>query len=223
MDRVTLVKKAKAKQELQRRQQMKLWSADPWQWIKDCCYTMDEADEGKTKHFPDKEYLAYICEVWQKQNILAIPKTRRMMLSWIMLALHLWAALFHDQLAIFIQSKKEKDSAFLMSDERLMFIYDHLPQGYSWPKIIKKNGGPDGVGYSYIKFNNGTYIMAVGQGADQMRGYTASYVMLDEMAFWEQAEASWASLKQTIQGKGKVVLISSAGPGFFQRLVEGEI
>jgi phage FluMu gp28-like protein len=199
------------------------WSQDPWKWVKDCCYTMDEADEGKTKKFPDKEYLAYICTVWMQQNILAIPKTRRMMLSWIMLALHLWAALFHPQLAVFIQSKKEKDSAFLMSDERLMFIYNHLPIEYNWPKIIKKNGGPDGVGYSYIKFSNSTYIMAVGQGADQMRGYTASYVMLDEMAFWEQAEASWGSLKPTIQGGGKVALISSAGPGFFQRICEGEI
>jgi phage FluMu gp28-like protein len=140
-----------------------------------------------------------------------------------MLALHLWAALFHKQLAIFIQSKKEKDSAFLMSDERLMFIYNHLPNGYPWATTLKKNGGPDGVGYSYIKFNNGTYIMAIGQGPDQMRGYTASYVMLDEMAFWEQAEASWASLKPTIQGGGKVALISSAGPGFFQRICEGEI
>jgi len=65
--------------------------------------------------------------------------------------------------------------------------------------------------------------MAVGQGADQMRSYTASYVMLDEVAFWEQAEASWGALKPTIQGGGKICLISSANPGFFQRIVEGDI
>jgi len=98
-----------------------------------------------------------------------------------------------------------------------------LPQEYDWPKIVKKNGGPNGVGFSYIKFANGTYVMAVGQGADQMRSYTASYVMCDEFAFWEQAEATWGSLKPTIQGGGKVTIISSAGPGFFQRMCEGEI
>ena len=200
------------------------WKGDPWAWIRDCCWTMDEADEGKTKRFPDKEYLQHICAVWHREPIVAIPKTRRMLLSWLMLALHLWAAIFHPQVAVFIQSKKEKDSAFLMSDEQMMFLYNHLPQGeHPWPKIARKIGGPGGVGYSYIKFDHNAYIMAIGQGPDQMRGYTASYVMLDEVAFWEQAEASWGALKPTIQGGGKVCLISSAQPGFFQRIVEGEI
>lgn len=182
---------------------------------------MDEADQGRTKRFPDKAYLAYICAVWTREPITAIPKTRRMMLSWLMLSLHLWAALFHPQVAVFIQSKKEKDSAFLMSAERMMFVYDHLPPQYNWPQIVKKNGGPDGVGYSYIKFDNGSYIMAVGQGADQMRSYTASYVMLDEVGFWEQAESSFSALKPTIEGGGKIIMISSANPGFFQRICEG--
>lgn len=210
MSRSELERKAKAKLELQHRKQMKVWANDPWQWVKDCCYTMDEADGGKTKKFPNKAYLAHICTVWLRESITAIPKTRRMMLSWIMLSLHLWAALFHPQVSVFIQSKKEMDSAFLMSDERMMFVYNHLPKGYAWPTIVKKNGGPNGVGFSYIKFSNGSYIMAIGQGADQMRGYTAAYVMLDEVAFWEQAEASWGALKPTIQGGGKVALISSA-------------
>lgn len=211
------------KQELKMLLEWQRWSQDPWQWIKDCCWTMDEADQGRAKRFPDKEYLAHICVVWMRESIIAIPKTRRMLLSWLFLALHLWAALFHPRVSVFIQSKKEKDSAFLMSDERMMFIYNHLPGGYPWPRPVKMNSGPSGVGYSYIKFDNGAYIMAIGQGADQMRGYTATYVMLDEVAFWEQAENSWASLKPTIEGGGKVGLISSANPGFFSRIVKGDI
>jgi hypothetical protein len=192
-----------------------LWSRDPWQWIKDCCYTMDEADEGKTKRFPDKEYLSYICTAWLKHDLLAIPKTRRMMLSWLMIALHLWAALFHPNSAIFVQSKKQEDSDFLIADKRMMFIYNNLPKTHRWPVCAYKSCN--------IAVSNGSYIKAIGQGADQLRGYTASYIMLDECAFWEQAEDTWAALKPTVQGGGRVVLVSSAGPGFYQRICEGDI
>lgn len=192
------------------------WSCDPWQWIKDYCWTIDEADGGKIKKFPDKEYLAYICEIWLKESILAIPKTRRMLLSWLMIALHLWAALFHPNSAVFIQSKKQEDSDFLIAEKRMMFIYRRLPE---WVK--------EKVKATYkscnITLSNGSYIKAIGQGADQLRGYTASYIMLDECAFWEQAEDTWGALKPTIQGGGRVALISSAGPGFFQRICEGDL
>lgn len=195
--------------------QIEIWASDPWQWVKDCCWTVDEADEGKIKRFPDKEYLKYITDVWMRESILAIPKTRRMMLSWIMLALHLWEALFKPNGAIFIQSKKEEDSDFLIGDRRMMFIYNNLPKEYSWPIASYK--------YCNISFSNGSFVKGVAQGADQLRQYTASRVMVDEAAFQEKFEEAWAALKPTIQGGGKVVLISSAGPGFFQRLVEGEL
>ena len=176
---------------------------------------MDEADGGKVKPYPDKEYLKCVCEVWQRENLLAIPKTRRMLLTWIMLALHLWAAIFRPNSAIFVQSKKSDDSDFLIQDKRMLFIYNHLPAGYDWPTVSSKQ--------YHLNFSNGSYVMAIGQGADQLRRYTASYAMLDEFAFWEQAEGTWGALKPIIQGGGKVTLISSAGPGFFQRIVEGEI
>lgn len=205
--------------ELERAAKARLWLTwkyDPWQWIKDCCWTMDEADEGKVKKFPDKEYLSHICEVWMIENILAIPKTRRMMLSWLMIALHLWAAMFRPNSAVFVQSKKQEDSDFLIADKRMMFIYYHLPV---WVRLQ--------VVATYkscnIDFSNGSYVKAIGQGADQLRGYTASYIMCDEIAFWEQCENTWGALKPTIQGGGRVALISSAGPGFYQRLIEGEI
>lgn len=206
---------ARAIAERERRKQMHEWSVIPWRWIQDCCLTMDEADNGKVKHYPDKEYLQYVCEVWQRENLLAIPKTRRMLLTWIMLGLHLHAGIFRPNSAVFVQSKKADDSDFLIQDKRMMFIYNHLPTEYNWPECTPKQ--------YRLNFSNGSYVMAIGQGADQLRQYTASYAMLDEFAFWESAEDTWGALKPIIQGGGKVTLISSAGPGFFQRICEGDI
>lgn len=205
----------KEAQELKQLLEWQVWAKDPWQFIKDCCWTIDEADK-KIKQFPDKEYLRYIVDTWLKYDILLIPKTRRMMLTWVMLALHLWGAIFHPNAAVFVQSKKADDSDFLISDKRMKFIYDRLPE---W----LKNAVSCEYKQYHLSFGNGSYVMAIGQGADQMRQYTASYVMLDEFAFWEQAAATWGALKPTIDGGGKVVLISSAGPGFFANLVKGEI
>ncbi|MDR3563253.1 MAG: hypothetical protein P4N59_17725 [Negativicutes bacterium] len=196
---------------------------DPWFFVSDCCWTKDEADSGKVKRLPDKPYLRYVARVWQEEDLLAIPKSRRMLMTWLMLCLHLWAALLRPNSAIFVQSKKQEDSEFLLGDNRLMFVYSRLPPEYPWARIEKAVAGRSGKGYSFLRFSNGSYITAVGQGPDQLRQYTASYVYLTEMAFWEWAEETFASLKPTIQGGGKITIDSSAGPGFFERLVHGEI
>lgn len=200
---------------------VKVWRNDPWQFIFDCCLTIDEADSGKVKQFPDKEYLKHVCDVWMRENLLAIPKSRRMMLTWVMLGCHLWAALWRPRSAIFIQSKKEGDSAYLIGRERLLFMYNNLPApppGYQWPQIVTEKQSPP-----MIRFSNGSQVFGVGQGPDQLRQYTASYVMADECAFWEQARSTFGALKPTMQGGGKIVLISSANAGFFQELCEGNL
>ena len=192
------------------------WGRDPWAWLRECVRTQDEADENaRVKPFPNKEYLEHTVRVWQREPILAIPKSRRMVATWLMIALHLHKALFFPRSAIFIQSKKEEDSDFLLGPHRMLFIYHNLPPNVPWPRVKKK--------YANLAFDNGSYVKGIAQGADQLRQYTASAILCDEMAFWEDAESTWTSLKPTIQGGGKVTMVSSAQPGFFQRIVEGRL
>jgi phage FluMu gp28-like protein len=206
--------------ELKRLLEWQAWSKDPWQWIKDCVITIDETD-GTRKPFPDKEYFPYVINAWMESNILAIPKSRRMMATWLFLALHLWAALFRANSAVFIQSQKAEKSEWLVGDQRMWFIYSNLPTEYPWPKTTRLLKGKGGI--SHVVFDNGSYIMAIGEGADQFRQYTASHVMLDEVAFWERAKESYTGTLPTIQGGGKVVLISTAEPGFFEQVVMGRM
>ncbi len=150
--------------------------------------------------------------------MLAIPKSRRMMLTWIMLALHLHMALFIPRSAIFVQSKKADDSDYLLGESRMMFIYRHLPD---W---MRAYGLPTARYKQYnLMFSNGSTIRAIAQGADQLRQYTATAVMCDEMAFWDRAAETWRALRPIIQGGGKVTLISSAQPGFFEVVVNGRL
>jgi phage FluMu gp28-like protein len=207
-------------QELKQLLEWQVWSRDPWQWILDCVWTIDETD-GTTKRFPNKEYFPYVVNAWMESSILAVPKSRRMMATWLFLALHLWAAIFRPHSAVFIQSQKAEKSEWLVGEQRMWFIYQKLPQDYPWPKPTRLLKGKGGIGY--VVFDNGSYIMAIGEGADQFRQYTASHVMLDEVAFWEKAKESYTGTLPAIQGGGKVVLISTAEPGFFEQVVTGKM
>ena len=206
-------------QELKILLEFEHWRQNPWHFIRDCLWTIDEADK-KEKKFPDKPYLEYLVEVWLRESLLAVPKSRRMMATWLYLGLHLHAALFHPHSAIFVQSKKEQDSAFLIGPERMEFMYTRLIKDFPlhpWPTVNIKLGPP------LMKFSNGSWVMGIGQGPDQLRQYTASYVMLDEVAFWAYARATWGSLKPIMEGGGKITAISSMDAGFFADLCAGKL
>jgi hypothetical protein len=210
----------KEEQELALLLEWDVWSANPSQFIADCCLTRDEADGGKTKPFPDKDYLRLIDERFATEPILAIPKSRRMIVTWRMLALHLHHGLFIPNQAIFIQSKTLGDSAYLLGEERIMFMYGKILERFPyhpWPRLTRKASFDRG--YEMLQFSNGTSIYAVAQGPDKLRQYTASRVYCTEMAFWESAEDTWTALLPTIQGGGKIVIESSAEPGFFAELI----
>lgn len=194
------------------------WTRSPWAFIRDACVTRDEVDEGAVKPFPRLPYLRRICEVWEAHKLLAIPKSRRMMLTWIMLALHLHLALFVPRSAVFVQSKKADDSDYLIGGDRMLFLYNNLPgwlRRYGLPEVQRKQ--------YHLLFSNGSMVRAVSQGADQLRGYTATAILCDEIAFWERAAETWRALRPIVQGGGRVTLVSSASPGFFEAVVNGEL
>lgn len=213
-------------------EQMRLFKLLKWQewkenanaFVKDCVWTRDEADNGSIKRMPEKEYLFRIGTLFQREKILLIPKSRRMMMTWWCLAMCLWRALFFPNQTIFVQSKKMSDSAYLLGDDRIIFMYNKLLRDiHDFPKILRKNRDNESKGYASIHFDNGSSIVAVAEGPDQLRQYTASMVYCTEMAFWSSARLTWIALRPVIQGGGKILIDSSANPGFFREIVEGSI
>lgn len=198
------------------------WAGNPSQWIDDCIVTRDEADEGIIKPFPKKDYLYLIDQRFQTEKILLISKSRRMIVTWRLLALNLHEVMFKSNRTHFIQSKKAADSAYLMGDDRMMFMYNRMLEKHPlhpWPRLLRKMKDNDGKGFDFLQFSNGTSITAIAEGPDQLRQYTASRVYCTEMAFWENAEQTWKALRPTIQGGGQIVVDSSANPGFFAEMI----
>lgn len=195
---------------------------DPWFFLTHCVFTRDQVDKkNPIKAFPSQwEYLRLYCMVWQRYRLLAVPKSRRMFMSWCNIGLHLWATLFFPGQDFAFVSKKEDDAGELV--KRAEFIYDHIPDTMIPKHLLPKKetrAKPSALIFPEIE----SKIQGFPMGADQLRQFTFSGILGDESAFWEEAQKFYSAAFPTIEGGGRMTLISSRSPGFFQRLVYDQL
>jgi len=188
---------------------------DPIEFLK-AVYTQDQVDkENPIKKFPwELEFIQAYCKVWVAKEKLAVPKSRRMKMSWINIILYLWDTMFNVGRHNAFVSKKEEGSDDLIN--RAEFVYDNLD-----PEIIPRELLPRKKRkFGLLEFPEiNSKLQGFPQGADQLRQFTLSGIMADEMAFWEQAEEAYSASIPTLEGGGRFTAISSPAPGFFKRLV----
>lgn len=193
---------------------------DPWEFLKGV-RTLDEVDrKNPIKPYPiDRPYAKLFVRLWQRERLLLVPKSRRMTMSWTCIALTVWETMFYLGRNWAFVSKKENDSGELV--KRAEFILNNFDPDIIPPEIVPRFDAT----FCNIEFPElNSKIMGFASGADQMRQYTFSGILWDEMAFGDNIEDAYGSAWATIEGKnsdegGKFIGISSAAPGFFQRLV----
>lgn len=194
--------------------------SDPWVFATKMVRTKDEVDrKNPIKPFPsDLAYQKLYMRLWQKYPKIAVPKSRRMMMSWTNIVLYVWDTMFNVGRQQAFVSKKEDDSHELI--ERARFILDNLDTEYLPKELIPRWT----CKFGELSFPElGSRILGFPSGADQLRQFTFSGMLFDEMAFWDNAEDAYASSVPTIEGGGRMTLISSPAPGFFKRLVFDEL
>jgi hypothetical protein len=185
-------------------------------------YTQDEHDPTiVAKPFPDKEYIRWMVEHWQATRQNLWEKSRQIMASWTFCALYLHDTQFGVNRLNFIQSKKEEDSDALL--RRCFFMYQNQS---SWLKAMY----PAEYSYCHIDFyrpGDRERKLAIGrmwaipQGGDVLRQHTASGLFIDEGAFQPDLESSIRAAQPMLKGGGRIDVVSSAEPSYFQELVEG--
>jgi hypothetical protein len=176
--------------------------------------------------FPDKEYIRIIVNTWLNENLIAIPKSRQMMLSWLTVALFLWDTQFHKGRLTFFQSKKADDANDLV--KRAKFIYDNEP---SFLKRYYDDGSFKDLSCNPQNQGNGVYnlmtfpdihseIRGIPEGGDVIRMHTCSGILADESAYQPEAKAAFTAAKPTISSKGRFTAVSTALDGtFFEDIV----
>lgn len=227
--------RAEARLRIKQRRNRDRYTRDPWGFLCDGVHTLDQVkggwiadgDAGTGRVRPlisaderhDDFYLAHLTRYWMAHPLVAVPKSRRMRISWWGIAIHLWLALHRRGTKIAFVSRKEGRDESEGSAElvwRAKFILDHLPKTIPHPSAEYK--------FCRLAFPDlDSEIIGVGQGADQLRQHTITAILGDECAFWEHARQFYAASKPTIEGGGRLTLISSANPGFFEQLVHDRL
>lgn len=204
------------KLRLKRRILLELARRDPYVFLTNFCYTLDSHDsEMPVKLFPNRLYLKRLTELWVRYPLLVIAKSRQMLITWLFVCLYLWLAITRPGSLIFLQSKKLDDA---IGDRtagtgllgRMIFVLERLPEEFQVEyKLLKDK-------IKFPKLNS--LVWAIPQGPDIIRQHTATGILSDEMAFQYRAEESYTAAIPTIENGGRFTAISTAHPGFFQRL-----
>lgn len=183
-------------------------------WIKNFVKTFDEHDkENPIKPFPYRPYVPVIVDELANNEITHLAKSRQMSISWLAVAFILHEAQFFDYRLEAVFSKKEEDAHALV--ERAKFIYNYQPV---WLKnMCRLDRKMRDMPYGHLFFENGSKIKGLAQGKDQVRSYVPSTALIDEAAFQDKLEETYNACVPCCQ---KIITVSSANAGFFQRLVE---
>ena len=190
-----------------------------WTFLSECVFTLDQIS-GACRPFPDRDYALYLTGIWLREPLLAVPKSRRMFATWHFCALHYWLARFGmagSKIAMVSRKEcrnKSEGSAELLW--RIEYIHNHLPKNL--PRFTLE------ATFCRLAFpDNGSEIIGVGQGENQLRQHTLTAIFFDEFAFWEHALETYMAARPTIEGGGKLTICSSASPGAFKQLVHDEM
>lgn len=182
-------------------------------WVPGWARTKDEHDPSDPyKPLPDKDYLRLFAYAWVHQSLLAVPKSRQMLVTWLFCTIAAWVVLVQDAQLIGMISKKADDADKLLA--RVETVLEGLPSHRFYvPKVKRK------YGELHIPDRDST-ILGLGENPDNVRGHTFSWVFDDEAAFQEYAEDNVRAILPAVHGGARLTVVSTSnGEDYFHGLV----
>lgn len=172
----------------------------PWYFLTTHVKTQDPRQGARA--YPSYDYLRAVIEDAQRRQYLLVPKSRQMMVTWSMVALYLWRALFQRPGDYLFLSRNERCAEELL--DRARFILEHLPP-YMRPTFAVDNK-------SELAFDGlHTRLLSLPATPDGPRMYSPAAVFWDEMAFTPFDQQIWTALQPAIESGGSFVGVSSSG------------
>ena len=211
-------------------------------WLRDCGRTFVEAqqvqEDGKgspVRFLPQPDgsgesyfdVLAFFCAMWQTQDILAIPKSRRMIASWLLCLLDTWDVLYHPGREIYVRCVNLGKTEKMIY--RSKFIYEQHPADkvsksclprMSWVTSQDKPNVHNMINRITIHHSEhepgamDSFIQAMSKN-DDGRGDGAARIRIDEGAEQKDLRALWAGLMGNRIGvagdhdSGQIVLVGT--------------
>lgn len=138
-----------------------------------------------------------------RERLLLILKARQLGISWLACAYALWLCLFRPGRMVLAFSKGQDEANELT--RRVTVMFDRLPLELKTllPTVTKSNT-------EEIAWSNGSRFKSMPASPSAGRTFTASLVIMDETAFMQWAKTLYTALRPTIDGGGKLIVLSTA-------------
>lgn len=210
-----ITRRYEARLSVQRDEQFEQMLASPWYWARHLTQTYDThwREKGLAspyQSFPDKEYLAAIFSIFQNSTKLFVPKSREMLLSWLMVAYAVWNCEVFPRTFVLIQSQKDEKSQDLVGSDPGGYARTLYEQQPSWLRAKFPLKGE--IKMNRMSWANGSILHGAAAGPDQVRMYHPSLYLVDEAAFLDDFKASYEA---AIPVSTQIIAVSSAAPGWF--------
>lgn len=188
----------------------------------DKIYGVDSA-ESQRPHIPIHEFINDHCQIydatlgqwipftlWPEQTdalntleenkLTILLKARQLGMTWLVLARALYLMLYRPSATILVFSRREKESKYLLSDERLRGMYQRLPEECTRGITVETDNELT------WKLSNGSIAYGFPQNAGD--SYTATYAIVDEADLCPDLGKLMTSVKPTIDNGGDMTLLS---------------
>lgn len=210
-----LVTQVLVKQEQQRReiwtrcaQKTACFDSGPLYWLTEHTATEDthwlQKNTPPVAPFPKKSYFIWLVTLLLTEPTLFIPKSREMMTSWLVCAYISWMTQWLPQIQWIIQTEKEDKATELINYCRI--LYRREPEWMQQKNPLTTDNTVE------LRRKNGSHILAVPQGENQVRLYHPYGYMQDEAAFLPEAEQCFNAVRPVAK---QIVCVSSDEVGWF--------
>jgi hypothetical protein len=187
---------------------------DPLIWITLHTKTYNEhfEKEGRPspmEPFPQYEYFKHGVEIMDLARITLWEKSRDMMLSWLCVAYLERFAMTMPSCGILFQTQTVDKAAQLVKYGKTLWtnsdprIREEIPLAKPMARQSRFE----------LLFANGSYIIGIPGGANQIRSYHPFGYLNDESSFQPDAGECYAESLAAVSGK--IIFNSSAGPGWY--------
>jgi hypothetical protein len=169
----------------------------------------DEGRPGPNEPFPSDGYFRYAFAMMKLRRITWWEKSRDLMLSWACVAYLTLEAMKVSHRGILFQTQKDKKVIQLVEYAKQLYLNSdpRIRAAFQLAKPMERQ--PD----RELHFANGSYIIGIPGGADQIRSYHPWGYLNDESSF--QPDAGECYNEALAAAKGKIIFNSSAGPGWY--------
>lgn len=161
------------------------------------------------ERFPRLPYFSPLFQVLSRERITWLEKSRDLMISWACVAYLTHRAMTIPECEVIFQCQKEDKSIQLIDYAKCLYRRqpDFLKEAFPLAKSLNEQPKLS------LEFANGSNIFGIPGGASQIRSFHPDSYLLDEASFVVEAGECYEEALSA--AKGKIILNSSAGPGWF--------